>query len=232
MLSVLGFVLMVTAPDGVAPSLWLGHDAVARACVEALMARARGDAGERGPNAVALAAWLLDGALLSPPCSQNVLSITFGPDGRAIPSAASGESTWLFARVAAGALQHLSGHSDEERDLLERVVGYREQIGMFQFRWRRSGPPSESRSSRSAGRSCRPTPASSVARHRVRSHVGCVALQIALLRPEPLLEFRKIAAQLREGLERVAHLRNLRGDAPMQSDSHLTPCAQIVISRA
>ena len=120
-LSVLGFVLMVTSRDAVPPSQWLEDDDEARACVEALVRRAGGGAGERGPNAVALTAWVLDGPLLSPSGSERLLRITVGEGGR---FSHSPESTWLFARVAVAALQHIPNHSGEGRDLLGRVVGY------------------------------------------------------------------------------------------------------------
>ena len=120
-LSVLGFVLMVTARDAVPTSEWLGDDHEGSACVEALVRRAGGGAGERGPNAVALAAWVLDGALLSPPSSERLIRVAVGAGGGLLHSP---ESTWLFARIAAAALQHIPNHSGEGRDLLGRVVGY------------------------------------------------------------------------------------------------------------
>ena len=120
-LSVLGFVLMVTSRDAAAPSEWLAGDDEARACVEALVRRAGGDAGERGANAVALAAWVLDGPLLSPPGSERLLRVTLDDDGGLLNAP---ESIWLFARVAAAALAHIPNLSSEGRDLLGRVVGY------------------------------------------------------------------------------------------------------------
>ena len=120
-LSVLGFVLMVTAPDAVPPSQWLDDDDEGYAVVDALIARAGGGAGERGPNAVALTAWLLDGSLLSPPCSETRLRVTLGPGGRLLHSP---DSTWLYARIAAAALQNIPDQSSEGRDMLARVLGY------------------------------------------------------------------------------------------------------------
>ena len=120
-LSVLGFVLMVTSRDAVAPSEWLADDDEARACVEALVRRAGGGAGERGANAVALTAWVLDGPLLSPPGSERLLRVTLDDDGDLLHSP---ESNWLFARVAVAALAHIPNLSSEGRDLLGRVVGY------------------------------------------------------------------------------------------------------------
>ena len=117
----LGFVLMVTAPDAIPPSEWLDDDDEACACVEALIARACGGAGERGPNAVALTAWLLDGSLLSPVRSETPLRVTLGPGGRLLHSP---DSTWLYARIAAAALQNIPDHSSEARDMLARVLGY------------------------------------------------------------------------------------------------------------
>ena len=120
-LSVLGFVLMVTARDALPPSEWLDDDDEARACVEALIGRAKGGKGECGANAVAFTAWLLDSSLLSPPCSERLLRVAPSPGGRLVPTS---DSTWLFARVAAAALEHFPNPSGEARDLLGRVLGY------------------------------------------------------------------------------------------------------------
>ena len=63
LLTALAFVLMVTHPSAPAPAEWLDGDDSAHAWVVALLERARGDASERGPNALALAAWVLDTAV-------------------------------------------------------------------------------------------------------------------------------------------------------------------------
>ena len=79
-----------------------------------LRARSKPEEG-RGPNALALAAWVLDGpAMQSPPA-----------DGTApldAESPASGE--WLFARVAGLARATWTDGPGEGRDILDKVLGY------------------------------------------------------------------------------------------------------------
>ena len=63
LLTVLSLVLMVIHPAAPPPSEWLAADKAACEWVESLLERARGDASRRGPNALALAAWVVDTAL-------------------------------------------------------------------------------------------------------------------------------------------------------------------------
>ena len=102
---VLALVLAIVHPGAPDPDTWLDDaDEEAHAWVEALCARALGSAGARGPNALALTAWALDGALtrVQPEC----------------PTAG-----WLCARVALQALARAASAPGEARDLLERIVG-------------------------------------------------------------------------------------------------------------
>ena len=146
LVDVLAFVLMLTdlrTPD---PLEWGFEPAVSK-WVEALLERARGAAGERGPNALALAAWALAGPLVqtapsrpapprSAPIGEGQAKATF-TDGRQAEltvagvqrtgAAVSGED-WLWAQIAQAALVEWAGVPGEGYDLLHRVLDY----------WRRS----------------------------------------------------------------------------------------------
>ena len=113
-LSVLGLVLILTAPDAPAPETWLARDGEARAWAEALRRRARGTDSERGPNALALTAWALDSVLVAPIAP----GITVWPSDDGAPSG------WLFARIARAALETLGDARCEAHDLLERILTY------------------------------------------------------------------------------------------------------------
>ena len=116
-LAVLAFVLLLSSRALPEPQVWLEADVEAFSWVDDLIERARGRAGERGPNALALTAWALDGPLLVAPSSTRV--VLYSTDG-----APEGDPTWLFARVAAAALDVLPEDHGEGRDLLNRVLGY------------------------------------------------------------------------------------------------------------
>ena len=118
-LAVLAFVLLLTSGALPEPHAWLEADVEAFSWVDDLIERARGRPGERGPNALALTAWALDGPLLVVPSSRT--GVLFSTDGNAAPEP---DPTWLFGRVAAAALGVLPGDHDEGRDLLDRVLGY------------------------------------------------------------------------------------------------------------
>ena len=87
--------LILTAPDAPAPETWLARDGEARAWAEAFRRRARGTDSERGPNALALTAWALDSALVTPIAP----GITVWPPDDGAPSG------WLFTRIARAALE-------------------------------------------------------------------------------------------------------------------------------
>ena len=114
--TVLAFLLMVTSPDAPDPVVWLEDNVEAYLFVEELLSRARGTQGERGPNALALAAWLLDGPLLA------------SRDDEGIVVSGSRDPRWLFARIALAFLAHRGEEPGEARDVLRRVVDYWEPM--------------------------------------------------------------------------------------------------------
>ena len=116
--AVLAFVLIVTSPDMDPPECWLEDDVGAYLWVDELLSRARGTADERGPNALALAGWALDGALAA---ALNEDGVFVSPSGSCNP-------TWLFARIANALLLHLGEDPGEARDVLRRVVEYWEPM--------------------------------------------------------------------------------------------------------
>ena len=118
-LAVLAFVLLLTSRALPEPQLWLEADVEAFSWVDDLIERAGGRSGERGPNALALTAWALDGPLLAVPSSTS--GVLFSTDGNAPPKP---DPTWLFGRIAAAALGVLPKDHAEGRDLLGRVLGY------------------------------------------------------------------------------------------------------------
>ena len=117
-LVVLAFVLMLTDRRTPEPEQWLEDDVGAFIWADDFLARARGRPGERGPNALALAGWCLDGPLMSwsPPRRSTVL---VSGDGAQSPPV-----EWLFARVARAALTTICREPGEGRDLCQRVLGY------------------------------------------------------------------------------------------------------------
>ena len=117
--SVLAFVLMVTHPDADPPANWLTGDVEACLWVEELLRRAKGSAGERGPNALALTAWALDGALASTMSDDGFVSVCQGSSRR---------EGWLFARIAKALLAHCGEDACEARDVLRRIVEYWEPM--------------------------------------------------------------------------------------------------------
>ena len=110
--AVLAFVLIVTHPDADPPERWLEHDVEAYLWVDELLARARGPSSERGPNALALSGWALNGPL----CAAS------GEDGYS-------STDWLFARIVRALLAHRGlEQPGEDRDILRRVVEYWEPM--------------------------------------------------------------------------------------------------------
>ena len=69
-LCVLAFILMVTSSGAPPAEEWLAADSDALGFLELLLERARGTATEPGPNAVALAAWALEGRLQLEPFEE------------------------------------------------------------------------------------------------------------------------------------------------------------------
>ena len=85
LLTVLSLVLMVIHPGAPPPTEWLADDKAACAWVEALLERARGDASRRGPNALALAAWVVDTALAPTARSTIRFPIEVSSDPEPLP---------------------------------------------------------------------------------------------------------------------------------------------------
>ena len=119
--SVLSLVLMLITPGLPDPQHWLEHDVEAYVWVEELIARARGHAGERGPNVLALAAWALDGSLMTWPEAPRTIRLSSGPDSglQSRPS-----TPWLCARIASSLLDAWGDRSLETRDMLRRICEY------------------------------------------------------------------------------------------------------------
>ena len=104
---VLGLVLMLCADDAPAPHEWvLPLDEASLRWVHALAERARAGEGTRGPNALALCAWALEGPLALP----------LDEDDRT--------SRWLFAALAQQAMPVWGAAAGEGRDVLERIGTY------------------------------------------------------------------------------------------------------------
>ena len=121
LLTVLAFVLMVTQPGGPPPEDWLAGDSRACLWVRALLERANGGSDLRGPNALALAAYALQGPLVEPPKAQPNFIVDDNPfDDTPRPSA----DEWLFARIARGALKVWGRAPGEGGDVIERVLSY------------------------------------------------------------------------------------------------------------
>ena len=108
MVTVLAFVLMVTAPDAPSPDDWLDDDDEALGWLRALLSRARGSEGRPGPNAVALASWALGSALTQSPSDTPGVGLV--------------KRQWLFTRVARCASSVWT--CGEARDVLDRVLHY------------------------------------------------------------------------------------------------------------
>ena len=106
---VLGFILMLGAHDAPPPYEWVEpFDDASLRWVQALVERARGTDGTRGPNALALCAWALEGPL-APPLDED---------------AGAEAQRWLFAALARQALPVWGTTAGEGRDLLERIGAY------------------------------------------------------------------------------------------------------------
>ena len=114
--AVLACVLMLLHPGTPRPEQWLEDDVEAFSWVDDLLTRARGCPDEPGPNVLALAAWALEGPLLSRPPSRSTVSAAGGARER--------EPVWLFGRLAQAALVNLCEESPEGQDLWVRVLGY------------------------------------------------------------------------------------------------------------
>ena len=117
LLTVLALVLMLTHRDAPPPEDWLAGDSKAFLWVRALLERSNGGPDARGPNALALAAYALQGPLVEPPKAKPVFDDNPFDDD-ALPQA----EEWLFARIARRARKVWK--AAEGRDVLDRVLSY------------------------------------------------------------------------------------------------------------
>lgn len=115
-LSVVAFVLLLIDRGTPPTQEWIDDDVDAFVWVEELRERAR---SERAPNAVALAAWCLDGPLVTWPVQPGGVMLLPAGGGPPPP-----EHEWLFARIARAVRARLCDGSVEGRDLCERILGY------------------------------------------------------------------------------------------------------------
>ena len=110
---VLAFVLMVTDECSPPPEHWCADAEMTGKWMRALLERAHGRAGARGPNALALAAYVLDTAVaLGGP--------TFDPD----PDEDFDDPPWRFATVARAAASVWRNGEGETPDVIDRVLRY------------------------------------------------------------------------------------------------------------
>lgn len=121
-------VAVVTAPDAPEPSDWLCHDGEARRWVERLRAEAEGAAGQRGPNVLALAAWVLGDAVMH----RRKDSVNLLEDDDDEPPLRGG---WLLARIADGALAMGESIAGETREALGRIGTYWYRIAAIEPQW-------------------------------------------------------------------------------------------------
>ena len=106
LITVLAVVLMLTAADAPSPVQWIDDDDEALGWLQALLARARGGEGRPGPNAVALASWVLGSTLMQSPSDELDVVMT----------------RWLFVRIARFASSVWT--SGEGRDVLDQIAHY------------------------------------------------------------------------------------------------------------
>ena len=120
LLTVLAIVLMVIHPDTPDPfgnpfdPLGAELDTEALQWLRSLRARAKPEEG-RGPNALALAAWVLDSPVVQFPASDGTISF-----GTALPPS----KEWPLARIARLARAAWTDGPCEGRDVLDKVLGY------------------------------------------------------------------------------------------------------------
>ena len=93
-----------------------------------LLARAQGPRGHRGPNALALAAWALDGSLMTWPEDTRTVRISVGGGGDEGAAPRASASPWLFARIASALLDAGGDRSVETQDVLRRILEYWEPM--------------------------------------------------------------------------------------------------------
>ena len=120
LLTVLAIVLMVIHPHTPDPlgnpfdPLGVEVDTDALQWLRSLRARAKLEEG-RGPNALALAAWVLDGPVVQFPASDGTISFA---------TASPPSKEWPLARIARLARTAWTDGPCEGRDVLDKVLGY------------------------------------------------------------------------------------------------------------
>ena len=119
-LVVLAFVLMLIRCEVPRPEKWLAGDDLARTWVQSLRERANGRDGVRGPNALALAGYALQGPLVARPNPAPPPSVF--DDSPALTDCCP----WLFARIAERAQR--VWREGEGCDVLDRVLHYWEPM--------------------------------------------------------------------------------------------------------
>ena len=128
LITVLVLIAVVTAPQASEPDEWLCHDREARRWVERLRGEAGGASGLRGPNVLALAAWVLGDAVMHR--SQEVV-VPLGGDDDEPPR----RKEWLLARIADEALGMGGDIASETREVLGRVGTYWNRIAAIEPQW-------------------------------------------------------------------------------------------------
>ena len=127
LITVLVLIAAVTAPQAPAPEEWLCHDGEALRWVERLRTEAEGASGLRGPNVLALAAWVLGDAVMHR--SQEFV-VPLGED-----DAPPKRKEWLLARIADAALAMGDDIASETREVLGRVVTYWTRTAAIEPQW-------------------------------------------------------------------------------------------------
>lgn len=117
--TVLAFVLMVIHRDAPPLGDWLDEGSREFNWMEALLDRADGHDGARGPNVMALASYALESVLVSPPEESVVIPETEKHD----PSRKDHDD-WFFAKIARRAHRVWSQKAGEGRDVLQQVLHY------------------------------------------------------------------------------------------------------------
>ena len=129
LVTILVLVAAVTAPQAPEPDVWLCHDLEARRCAERLRAEAEGASGQRGPNALALAAWVLGDAVMH---RSKETGVAVGGDEDDEPPR---PREWLLARIADAALGMAGEFASETREVLGRIATYWHSIAAIEPQW-------------------------------------------------------------------------------------------------
>ena len=196
---VLAFVLMVTDECSPPPEHWCADAEMTGKWMRALLERAHGRAGARGPNALALAAYVLDTAVaLGGP--------TFDPD----PDEDFDDPPWRFATVARAAASVWRNGEGETPDVIDRGAAVLAPDGAAPRPVRRRGRIGPRRMRRDC-RAC--ARADGVLRLRARR--GGVGRDRARLRPRGVARGAWAAAALPALAQRSRHPRRQGGQSTL-----------------